>query len=234
MAEPEISGLILRHVVNCVELTGHNVQKLLADFGVARSQLDDPELMVPLQSFLSLLDGAAGATNNPHFGLFAGRLAGSDSLGPIGFLFMSAPTLRDAFLSFVNFLDTMQHASRNDFSLDFGMATYRYSIGDDRLVHRRHDAEYSIAAMVNFARNYVGPDFALEEVRFEHPCHGDPKIYREFFRCPVYFAQDNNAFSFDSEFAAVRGRTLDSALFPIIQEHLQRRARPAIGHRLIT
>ena len=97
MPDPSISAQFLRHVANCVELTGRAPDGLLTNIGLTRGELDDPERLIRLADFLSFFEDAAVLARNPHFGLHAGRLAGSDSLGPLSFLFLSAPTLRQAF-----------------------------------------------------------------------------------------------------------------------------------------
>jgi AraC-like DNA-binding protein len=118
----------------------------------------------------------------------------------------------------------MQQAARNGFVEEDGIATFEYVITDQTLQKRRQDAEFSVAAMHTFARNYAGSDFELVEVRFEHARDGDYRAYRDFFRCDVYFDQDTNSFSFEDRFLDKRGGVLDAALFPIIEEHLRRRA----------
>lgn len=229
MNTPTISAQFLRHIADCLELTGCAPDPLLAQYELQRNELDDPRRMVPLKDFLSFFELAAEEAQNPLFGLHAGRLAGSDSLGPIGFLFLSAPTLREAFRSFTEYLATMQQAARNAFVEEGGLATFEYSISDESLQTRRQDAEYSIAAMYNFAKNYVGPGFNLVDVRFEHSPASDHKNYREYFRCDVYFDQDINSLTFDSVFLDGGSRVLDPALFPIIEEHLSRRATERQG-----
>ena len=224
MSKPTISIQVLRHVANCLVLTGCSPEPLLAMYNLRRDDLDDPKGVIALEDFLSFFEIAAIRANNPHFGLYAGRLAGSDSLGPLGFLFLSAPTLRAAFRGFTSLLETMQQAARNGFAEEDGIATFEYVITDQTLQKRRQDAEFSVAAMHTFARNYVGSDFELVEVRFEHARDGDYRAYRDFFRCDVYFDQDTNSFSFEDRFLDKRGGVLDAALFPIIEEHLRRRA----------
>ncbi len=224
MSKPNISVLILRHIANCMRLTGSDPAILLAQNGLRREDLDDAKRTIPLQLFLSFLEEAAQQSGNPHFGLHAGQLASSDSLGPLGFLFLSAPTFRSAFRSFTAYLATMQQAAHNSFHEEEGLATFEYAITDQTLINRMQDAEFSISVMQNFCCNYIGSDFELTEVRFEHSCRTDIRPYREFFRCEVYFDQDTNSFSFEDRFLERQGGVIDSALFPIIEEHLHRQA----------
>lgn len=224
MAEPQIAAQFLRQVANCVELTGHSAAGLLARIGVTREVLEDPDGLIPLAHFISFFEDAAELVRNPHFGLHTGRLAGSESLGPLSFLFLSAPDLRTAFASFTRYLSTMQQASRNHFADEGGWATFTYQVLDQSLTRRRQDAEYSIAAMFNLARQFTGGDLELSEVRFEHERVGDYARYRDYFGCDVFFEQECNTLTLEGRYLGLRGRVLSSSLHPIIEEHLQRLA----------
>jgi len=224
MAGPTISVLFLRHIVNCFELTGRPRAPMLAEFGLHPSLLDDREATIPLAQFLQLLEHAARCSANPHFGLQSGRLAGSDSLGPLSFLFLSAPTLGDAFRSFVRYLDTMQQGVRNAFAVESGRAMFEYSILDPSFGMRRQDAEYSIGATYTLAKNYCGGQLELAEVCFEHPRAVAYSRYRDFFNCDVFFEQPRNSITFDAAILNQPGKILSADLFPILVDHLQRKA----------
>ena len=224
MADPSISAQFLRHVANCVELTGRAPDGLLADIGLTRGELDDPERLIRLADFLSFFEHAAVLAANPHFGLHAGRLAGSDSLGPLSFLFLSAPTLRQAFASFTRYLGTMQQASRNAFREGARWATFEYRVLDEALTRRRQDAEYSLGATYSLARQFTAGALTLSDVRFEHEMVGDYARYRDYFGCEVFFDQPGNSFSFEVAFLDLAGKALSPALHPIIEDHLRHRA----------
>ena len=230
MAEPTISAQFLRHVANCVELTGHSAAELLERIAVTRAVLEDPDGLIPLVHFVSFFEDAAALVRNPHFGLHAGRLAGSDSLGPLSFLFLSAPDLRTAFASFTRYLSTMQQASGNHFADEGHWATFSYGVLDQSLTRRRQDAEYSIGAMFSLARQFTGGEIELREVRFEHERVGDYARYRDYFGCDVFFEQDGNAITLEGRYLDVRGRVLSPRLHPILEEHLRRLAGRDAGH----
>ncbi|WP_126173802.1 AraC family transcriptional regulator [Altericroceibacterium xinjiangense] len=229
MTEPTISVLFLRHIANCVELAGHSCTPLLAEFGLCRHALEDREGTIPLKDFLRFFERAAEHSQNLHFGLQAGRLASADSLGPLSFLFLSAPSLGDAFHAFVRYLDTMQQAARNAFRVDGGTATFEYLILDPGLGVRRQDAEYSIGTTYTLAKNFCGGRLPVKEVCFEHSQAGEYLRYRDFFGCDVFFEQSANSISFDAGVLNEPGQMLSPELFPILVDHLQRKARARPG-----
>lgn len=224
MMQPTISVQLLSHLANCLELTGRSPEALLSEIGLERSHLSDPEGIIPLANFMQFFERAAEYARNPHFGLHAARLAGSDSLGPLSFLFMSAPDLREAFTSFTRYLDTMQQASRNDFREEGQSATFEYAVLDSSIANRRQDSEYSIGAVYNLAKQFAGGELRLEHVCFEHDLVGDYATYRAYFDCDVFFAQSGNSFSFSKRSLDVRGRAVSPSLHLILEDHLKRKA----------
>jgi len=224
MATPVIAAQFLRHVANCLDLTGQSAARLLAELGLDRDAIEGADTVIPLALFLNFFERAAAVSNNPSFGLQAGRLVGSDSIGPLSFLFLSAPDLASAFASFTRYLDTMQQASRNRFAVNGDCATFEYRVIDPALPHRRQDAEYSISAMYSLARQYTGGAIDLIEVRFEHERAGAYATYRDHFGCDVFFEQATNLIVFDARHLAHRGQVLSPVLHPIMEDHLRRRA----------
>lgn len=233
MSGPTISVILLRHVANCVDLTGRSSDALLEEIGLTRASLDDRELVIPLQDFLHFFERAADYSRNPHFGLQAGRLVGSDSLGPLSFLFLSAPTLGQAFSSFVRYLETMQQASRNEFWVEGDRAVFEYGLADQSIGERRQDAEYSLGATYTLANNYCGNRLELIEVCFEHDRVGDYARYRDYFGCDVFFGQGRNSLAFDAAVLDRPGQLLSPELFPILVDHLRRKAHDGGEERLI-
>jgi AraC-like DNA-binding protein len=224
MGQPTITAQFLRHVANCLELTGRSAANLLAEFGLDRDAIEGADTEIPLETFLMFFERAAVLARNPAFGLHAGRLVGSDSIGPLSFLFLSAPDLHGAFASFTRYLDTMQQASRNAFVVRGPLATFEYKVVDPALPLRRQDAEYSISAMFSLARQYTGGTIELSEVRFEHERGGHYGVYRDYFGCDVFFEQETNLLAFDAGHLSHRGRVLSPVLHPILEDHLRRRA----------
>jgi AraC-like DNA-binding protein len=224
MTGPTISVVVLRHIVHCLDLAGYPPEPLLAECDIRRDSLDDTHAIMPLADYLAFLEAAAERAGNPCLGLHAGRLGGADSLGALGFLFFSAPTLLAALTAFDTYLGAIQEAVRHRFTVSAGIATFEYALTDQALQNRRQDAEFSLALMYTLCRSFVGPEFELVEVRFEHSRQGNARLHRDLFRCEVYFDQETNSFSFEESFLSRTGGAIDPGLFPIIEDHLKRSA----------
>lgn len=185
--------------------------------------VDDRDQIVSLADYISFFEGSAQAARNPHFGLHAARVMSADGLGPLSFLFLSAPTLGKAFQTFTEYLDAMQESTFNAFELEERVSHFTYAIRDDEIAPRRQDSEYSIAVMCNLMRQYLGKRSAPAEVHFEHERQGVLSSYESYFDCPVYFDQPHNRLYLPNELLEHRSSVLSAELFPIIAGHLKAR-----------
>jgi AraC-like DNA-binding protein len=229
MIAPVISAQFLRHLANCIELTGRSAEALLTDIGLERGDLDDVDRYVPLADYLRFIENCAVLIRNPQFGLMAGRLVSADAIGALSLLFLSAPNLRSAFQGFTRYLTLMQQSSRHAFYEIGDVATFEYGVLDISLGNRRQDAEYSVSATYNLMKQYCAGRLEVKEVFFEHACVGDAAKYEDYFGCDVYFEQGRNGIIFPSAFLDVRGKVLSDSLFPIIQDYFARKADETLG-----
>lgn len=220
MTTPQVAIQFLRHIIDCVELTGRSAEPLLQQFAIPRAALQDRDATIALKDFLALFEAAAELAANPAFGLQAGRLTGSDSLGALSFLFLAAPTLGQAFEALSRHLSAMQQASTCRFEIEGDTARWLYTITEPGIGRRRQDAEYTLSATHALAKNYCNGDFALSEVCFEHEMISGYARYRDLFGCDVFFEQTVNSIRFDAALTARKGNMLSTELFPIIREHL--------------
>jgi AraC-like DNA-binding protein len=219
--DPVISTQIVRHVRNCLEMAGVPSEALLQNSGISPGRLDDRDDNVELKSYVQFFETAAIEAGNASFGLHAARLMSADGLGPLSFLFLSAPTLQKAFETFTEYLDTMQQATFNAFDIEDDHCFFSYAIRNPDISPRKQDAEYSIGVMYNLVKQYLGRNEAPLEVHFEHECQSKHVSYESYFGCPVFFEQPHNRLYLNKSILGQRSSALSPELFPIIVGHLQ-------------
>jgi AraC-like DNA-binding protein len=220
---PTISTQIVRHIRDCLELAGAPSALLLERHGIAPDKVDERDQAVSLADYVRFFEAAAAAAGNPHFGMHAARVMSADGLGPLSFLFLSAPTLGQAFQTFTEYLDAMQEATFNAFVAEAGISHFTYGIRDDAIVPRRQDSEYSLGVMCNLLRQYCGGKAAPAEIHFEHERIGALSWYESYFDCPVYFEQPHNRLYLRLDLLGRGSTALSTELFPIIAGHLKAR-----------
>ncbi|MCG8442464.1 MAG: AraC family transcriptional regulator [Caulobacterales bacterium] len=219
--EPMVSTQIVLPVVDRLREEGVRARPLLKRLGIDPACLDDVDERVSLRQYVQFFEDAAEACGNPYFGLDAGRLRDSGSLGAIGFLFLSAPTLQDAFMGLRDYLQALQEASECNLYIEEDGARSIYRIIDDSIAPRRQDTEYSVSATFSLVVSYVGAAFTPREVTFEHERVGSHSRYESHFGCDVFFGQPLNSIVFDKEFLAVSAPRISRTLYPIIASHLR-------------
>lgn len=217
---PRISTQILVHVVDQIRERGIDPSGLLRGLGISAAALADIEQLVPLAAYVDLFERAALAVGDPHFGLKAAQAGDAAALGALSFLFMSAPTLGEALVSFTQFLGVLQEATLLEVRRHPSHVTIAYQILDSRIGARRQDAEYSIGSTYHLIKQYTQA-FTPLEVYFEHERAGAYHVYADYFGCDVFFGQSINAVVFDSKILEARSPRLSTRLFPIVTAHLQ-------------
>lgn len=89
---------VLAEVPRLLVELGFEPNRIIKSAGISPIALRNPENAMPLSAACRLLHVAATATNCPHFGALVGRRGGTGSLGLVGRLMRSAPTLGEAIL----------------------------------------------------------------------------------------------------------------------------------------
>jgi AraC-like DNA-binding protein len=220
---PTISTQIVRHIRDCLELAGVASTPLLERHGIAPDKVDERDEAVSLAAYVRFFEAAAAEAGNPHFGMHAARVMSADGLGPLSFLFLSAPTLGQAFATFTEYLDAMQEATFNAFVVEAQISHFSYGILDNAIAPRRQDSEYSLGVMCNLLRQYCGGKAAPSEIHFEHERVGALSWYESYFDCPVYFDQPHNRLYLRLDLLERGSSALSTELFPIIAGHLKAR-----------
>ena len=114
---PQISTQILFPIVERSRVIGYRARPLLEKVGVEPTILEDVNEMVRLEKYIRFFELAAKETGRVHFGLETGKSITSESLGALGFLFSSAPRLKDALGGFEDFLSAVQEGTHASVSI---------------------------------------------------------------------------------------------------------------------
>jgi AraC-like DNA-binding protein len=221
--EPMVSVLVARALVDRLRERGLPVGKLLAAADINPSRLDDVNDHLPLRSYVALFEAASNSANDPLLGLALSATAGPETLGALGFLFVSSETLGQGLSNLCRYVSAVQDATANAVEMDGELATVTYQISDDRIAPRRQDAEYSLGVIIRLVRAYASGRCDPVEVHLEHGPKVPRRLYEHAFGCPVYFSQTHNAVMLRSADLAIRSVALSDALADILETQLRDR-----------
>jgi AraC-like DNA-binding protein len=221
--EPMVLVQVARALVERLRDRGLPVGKLLAAADIAASRLEDVNGHLPLRSYVSLFEAAAELAGDPLLGLALSASAGPETLGALGFLFVSSETLGQALANLCRYVSAVQDATANLVEVEGGLATIVYQISDDRIASRRQDAEYSLGVIIRLVRAYASGRCDPVEVHLEHGPKAPRRAYEHAFGCPVYFSQTRNAVVLKAADLEIRSVALSDALAEILETQLRER-----------
>jgi len=180
--------------------------------GIPRAALDDPQEMLPLAAFTSMLEAAAYESGNRTLGLELGKEFKISALGPITHVMQTAQTVGDALESFNGFFESVQTTTRSVLSVSDGTARLVYSIQDPAIRFREQDAGFTLAIEYSMLASFLGPAWQASGVEFEHSAGDDLPFYQEHFACPLRFGRRENALLFPARFLEVSLKQADCNL----------------------
>ena len=177
--------LFLKALLDALADVGKQIDPLLREHGMFRSQLDTPYEFVPLHRYVALVEQASRKFNRPHLGLEMGAIFGLTELGPFYALLRASGTLRGALNYLALFQSRLQSRTLFDSRIDSETTTYSYRIEDEGVWPRLQDSEFAISGYVNLARQLTSTKWAPTAVHFEHSITGREERLAQYFRAPV-------------------------------------------------
>jgi AraC-like DNA-binding protein len=196
--------------IRSAALTGYH--ELATEFGITPNALlrslsidpragRDPDQLISLRSYVSLLDLSAELAKCPDFGLRLSQGWGIKTLGPIGLLALNEPDVEQALLTISKYLylhneglrltvDVLDELSRLSCHIDIDVAAFSST---------RQSMDLSVGGGVNILRLFLGDGWNPLEAYFTHSAPADTSLYRRIFRAPVYFNQEFNGLTFKTE-----------------------------------
>lgn len=200
--------------------------------GVAPAVLRNPENRMPFQDVGRLLDAAVEATGCPHLGLLIGLRGGLHSLGVVGRLMATAPTVRDAILDLcVNQVRFIEGAVTY-FTAPGGVGLWGYAVQAPPLrgVATIMDGAMGIGASLLHQLSGLRAD----QIRFGRAAPGDGKAFRAAMGIPCVFDAEQTCLVLAPEVLAAPVRTADPVLRRILQRQVSEywaRAQPPVAEQ---
>ena len=195
---------------------GLNPLPLLRTVGLSRSLLEDPDQRVPVEPVVRLLEAAAQASGDEHFGLRMAQTRQVADFGVVSLLISHQPTLRDALRATIEY----RHLINDSLALQVEDAGSSVILREEVVsgLPARQANELAIGVLMRLCATVLGEGWRPASVNFTHSAPRDASLHRRFFGCPVVF---------DSEFNGLvcRAADLDApnpAAAPALARYAQR------------
>lgn len=198
-SETTVLATVMIGLEEYIQHQGGNSEIILNRSGLTQNLVEKPNQPISLAKYCKAIDEAAKQTGNDNFGLWFGHQYSIEAFGLVGYLCLSSKTLREAIYHLTKYFPIHQQNSLVAFKEDQGICRLEYRITDGYILHRRHDAELTIALFLNIMRHALGQFWSPCEINFEHTRPESYKDHHKVFNSDVYFSQAHNAIVFKSD-----------------------------------
>ena len=211
---------------------GVDPRPVLAAAGVPAELLRDPESRIPFDTLGRLVDATVAASGCPHVMALVGLQGGVSSLGIVGRLMATAPTLREAILDLCVNQVRYINGAVSYLALQDGVGCWGYSVQAAPLLGIGGILDGAIGVGVALLRELVG--LRPEEVRLARAAPDNPAGYIAAYGVPVVFDAEQSCVVVPAAALDMPVRTADPALRKLLQRQVSdfwARTQPGMAER---
>jgi AraC-like DNA-binding protein len=158
--------------------------------GVSAAALLDPDIRLPADPVMRMLEESARITGVEDFGLRMGESRHLANLGPLAIALQEEPTLRKALDSFSRYVRLQNEAMCVRVQEVGDVAMLILEVVDGGRGAFRQSVELVISVLYRTLRSLLGDDWKPRSVCFTHRPPASLATHRRIFRIPVDFGQD--------------------------------------------
>jgi AraC-like DNA-binding protein len=171
---------------------GLHPERLMREFGLPSTCLDEPDLMMPIDPVRQLLEAAAERSGCEALGLLMAEERKLSSLGPLGMFVREQPTLRDGIDAFAHYARLLNEALMLTLEESGDVAVLREELLVGNAGSVRQATELAIGVAFQMMRSFLGPDWRPRRVCFVHDAPRDRSVHWRVLGRDVHFGQDFN------------------------------------------
>ena len=207
-------------ILRVVESFGMDPREVLIDAGVDPELFEDPGNMITYAARDRLMKHGVARTGCQHLGLLVGQRMDLPSLGLVGLLMKTSPSVGDALRSLVIFLHLHSQGAVTALRLEDDLAVLTYDAFEPGLEATDQTGDGSVAMMLNVMRSLCGPAFRPVEAAFAHRRPDDIEAFRRCFRVPLYFDAEHYALAFSRDWLSKKPPGADPELQVLIRNQV--------------
>lgn len=226
-----VAGSYLQPMLEAAAARGVTAQALEQAAGLAAGTLQPLPEALPADTYVKLLDIAAGLAGDQHFGLHVGERVKLGTYTVYGLILLSCRDFGQAFEQTMRYEQLAHDLGRSTLEIHGALASYTWH--SNYAAHNRHLADSVFAGIRVFGNWLAGTTLPPAELSLMHD-GGDPGGHAEYMRVfgalPRFNATSNVA-QFEAALLSWPVPNADVSLYPVLQQHaeqlLKQRAAPA-------
>jgi AraC-like DNA-binding protein len=149
--------------------------------------LSNPDIMIPVSSFIQLMENSAKAAGVDNFGLRMAEGRKPSNLGPLAIVLKSQRTLRDALEAMRKYGHLQAEALSLFFEETEGVLIIREELLPDQPEPMRQATELSLGVLYRTLRVLLGDAWHPTSICFRHAPPDDLTVHRRVFDARLYF-----------------------------------------------
>lgn len=208
---------LIRTVLGCVIRKGVDADQFLRELQLEDAPLHDMTRRIDLSVYDQVQEHALKVLNDPALGLHMGEQTSPGTIGLLGHLLMSAPTLGDAVTQWMHYHRLVNDAEPSRLQVEDAQARFIYQFPRSTPNCNRIRAEFGLVQLLKLADLMLGIELPVQEVHFEHAEPDYVSEYRRIFNSPARFGCRHTAILFP---AALLRKALPSAN-PVVYQLLK-------------
>jgi AraC-like DNA-binding protein len=216
--KPMVTTLWVPAMVRTLRDAGWSDGRIASGVGLRRDQIE-LQRRIPLEKYLALLDLAAEASGDPHFGLHFGAKHAFATAGLLSYIMRNSPSLGAALANTMRY--ARLHVDATELSLAFAGPEARlvYRLTDPGIRPSRHYDELLMVCFLKLFRLGIDDSWSPHAVHFRHGAPADFAPHQGLFGSPVLFGESDNAMLFDRQLLSRAICVADHQLLLILEEH---------------
>ncbi|MFT5046604.1 MAG: AraC-like DNA-binding protein [Candidatus Azotimanducaceae bacterium] len=228
--EPKIGASVIRGLELALAECGVDYLKLLAIADIDSKELQKLNGQLSLRKYLNFMEQAAILAGDPILGIRLARSCGAETLGAIGFLFLSSRSLFSALSDFCLYMNLLQDRASLSVERSQESLIFNYDIFDLPNAEWRQDVEFSLALSTRLIRMFTGSSAVIDTIGFRHSAGAKSKVYEQALNTQVRFGQEANSIIMPVSIGTMQSHAMDPGLSDILKAHLDSEMRSRLNH----
>lgn len=185
-----VRAAVLTNFFEVAQALGFNPRASLQRVGLAEAMLRDPELRIPSDSAVALLEDAAERSGCESFGLRMAESRQLSNFGAVSLLISHQPTLRDALATTIDY----RHLLNESLAMHIEDAGRQVVVREEVVANAptRQATELAIGVLFRMCAALMGSRWHPHSVNFTHAAPNDLRLHRRVFACPLEFDAEFN------------------------------------------
>lgn len=204
--------------------------RLLSEVGLDRSCLHDPDIKIPIDPVIRLLEMSANAARVEDFGLRMAETRHLSNLGPVALAARDAATLREGLEAAIRYLSLHNEAMLLSLEAVGDVVIFKSDLVAERCSVGRQAIELVVGVAHRFIRQLSGGAWRSRPVWFSHGPPADMTSHLRLFGPWVEFGQECNGILLDAS-------DLDAPLpasDPAMSRHVKQYLEPLLAQSHVT